>query len=165
MIEIKSATADDFCTIWPIFHDVVSTGDTYPYPINTSRNEAKVYWMGGQSRTYIALQHSITCGTYYLKPNQPGSGDHVANAGFMVAPDVAGSGIGTAMVEHSLSEAVRLGFRAMQFNLVVSTNIRAIALWERVGFHITGSLPEAFRHPTKGFVDAHVMYRSLKDRI
>lgn len=121
--------------------------------------------MGGQTRAYIALRKCITCGTYYLKPNQPGSGDHVANAGFMVAPEAERSGIGTAMVGHALSEAVRLGFRAMQFNLVVSTNMRAIALWERVGFQITGTLPEAFRHPTQGFVDAYVMYRSLKDRI
>jgi ribosomal protein S18 acetylase RimI-like enzyme len=100
-------------------------------------------------------------GTYILRPNQSGPGSHVANAAFMVAPDARGMGIGRKMGEHSLSEARRIGFRAMQFNFVVSTNASAIRLWQQLGFKIIGTLPGAFRHPEKGYVDVYVMYRSL----
>jgi ribosomal protein S18 acetylase RimI-like enzyme len=79
----------------------------------------------------------------------------------MVSGSVRGQGIGRAMAEHSLSEARRLGFRAMQFNFVISTNTAAIRLWQELGFEIVGTLPLAFRHPNKGYVDVYVMYRSL----
>ncbi len=102
-------------------------------------------------------------GTYLLRPNQPGMGNHVANASFMVDPDRAGRGIGRALVEHCLVEARALGYLAMQFNLVVATNLHAIALWESVGFRIVGTLPRAFRHRELGFVDAHIMYRALDE--
>jgi ribosomal protein S18 acetylase RimI-like enzyme len=100
-------------------------------------------------------------GTYVLRPNQPGGGSHVANAAFMVAPDARGQGIGRAMAEHCLTEARRLGFRAMQFNFVVSTNESAVHLWQDLGFKIVGTLADAFRHPEKDYIDVYVMYRSL----
>ena len=100
-------------------------------------------------------------GTYILRPNQSGPGSHVANAAFMVARDAEGAGVGRRMAEHCLSEARRMGFRAMQFNFVVSTNVRALHLWNQLGFKIVGTLPGAFRHPEKGYVDVYVMYRSL----
>lgn len=100
-------------------------------------------------------------GTYILRPNQSGGGSHVANAGFMVSASARGQGLGRAMAEHCLSEARRLGFRAMQFNYVISTNTAAIRLWQDFGFEIVGTLPDAFRHPEKGYVDVYVMYRSL----
>lgn len=102
-------------------------------------------------------------GSYILKPNQPALGAHIANASFIVAPKARGLGVGRAMGEHCLSEAGRLGFRAMQFNFVVSTNESAVHLWQELGFKIVGTLPGAFRHAVKGYVDVYVMFRSLVD--
>jgi ribosomal protein S18 acetylase RimI-like enzyme len=103
-------------------------------------------------------------GTYILRPNRPGLGSHVSNASFMVCPSARGLGVGRAMGEHCLEEARRLGYRAMQFNFVVSTNEAAVKLWQRLGFTIVGTLPGAFRHRTLGFVDAYVMFRTLLER-
>src|SRR5216110_846970 len=112
-------------------------------------------------RTYVAKSRGRILGTYILRPNQSGGGSHVANAAFMVAPDARGQGIGREIAEHCLSEARLLGFRAMQFNFVVSTNDSAVRLWQKLGFKIVGTLPSAFHHPEKGYVDVYVMYRSL----
>jgi ribosomal protein S18 acetylase RimI-like enzyme len=100
-------------------------------------------------------------GTYYLKPNHPGPGAHVCNCGFVVAQEAQGQGVATAMCVHAQAEAVRMGFRAMQFNLVACTNTRAIRLWRRLGFAVVGTLPGAFHHQRLGFVDALVMYKHL----
>jgi len=115
------------------------------------------------THTYVAEDDGHVVGTYILRANQPGSGSHVANAAFMVAPTARGQGIGRAMGENCLSEARRLGFRAMQFNFVVSTNEGAIRLWKQLGFKIVATLPGAFRHPQKGYVDVYVMFRSLEE--
>ncbi len=111
--------------------------------------------------TYVACLDYTVVGTYILKPNQPGLGSHVANAGYMVKPGVHGQGVGRAMCEHSLAEAREAGFRAMQFNMVVSTNEAALALWKKLGFTIVGTLPKVFRHKKLGLVDAYVMHRFL----
>jgi ribosomal protein S18 acetylase RimI-like enzyme len=140
---------------------VVSAGDTYAYPPDTTREEALALWFPAGGRTYVAERDGAVVGTYVMKANQPGQGSHTANCGYMVAGASAGSGVGEAMCRHSLEEAKRLGFLAMQFNFVVSTNVRAVALWQRCGFAIVGTLPEAFRHPTRGLVDAYVMHRGL----
>jgi GNAT superfamily N-acetyltransferase len=126
-----------------------------------SREDALAYWFRPGTHTYVTEHDRHVVGTYILKPNQSGAGSHVANAAFMVAPDARGQGVGRAMGEHCLSEARRLGFRAMQFNFVVSSNESAIHLWQELGFKIVGTLPGAFRHPQKGYVDVYVMYRSL----
>jgi GNAT superfamily N-acetyltransferase len=128
-----------------------------------SREEALAYWFRPGTHTYVAEEDRRVVGTCILKRNQAGAGSHVANAAFMVAPDARGQGIGRAMGEHCLSEARRLGFRAMQFNFVVSTNTSAIHVWEQLGFKIVGTLPGAFRHPEKGYVDVYVMFCSLVD--
>ncbi len=119
------------------------------------------YWFGQKRRCYVAVSDERIVGTYILNANQQGLGSHVANAGFMVAPSAQGRGIGRAMGEHCLREAERLGFRAMQFNFVVSTNETALRLWRDLGFRIVGRLPGAFRHVRRGFVDVYVMYRRL----
>ena len=116
-----------------------------------------------QGATYVACRGEQVVGTYLLKANQPGLGSHVANAGYMVDSREAGRGVGRALCEHSLEEARRAGFLAMQFNFVVSTNTRAVALWQAMGFRIAGTLPRAFRHQTLGLVDAYVMHRFLED--
>ena len=112
----------DSDAIWDIFHSVVVRGDTYTLDPDISREEALAYWLHPSNWCYVAEREGNVVGTYILKANQPGPGSHVANAAFMVSPQARGFGVGRTMGEHSLSEARRLGFRAMQFNLVVSTN-------------------------------------------
>jgi L-amino acid N-acyltransferase YncA len=163
MVLIRQAAASDREAIWDIFHAVVATGDTYALDPAISREQALAYWLQPSHRCYVAEHGRDIVGTYILKANQPSLGSHVANAAFMVSSHVRGLGIGRKLGEHSLIEARRLGFRAMQFNFVVSTNEPAIRLWQHLGFEIVGTLPAAFRHPNKGYVDAHVMFRSLTE--
>jgi L-amino acid N-acyltransferase YncA len=162
-IAIRPTQEADFEKIWPIFHQVVSQGTTYPYAMDTNRDQAHHLWMELPTATYVALIDEQIRGTYYIKPNQPGYGSHVCNAGFMVSQAAWGQGLGSAMVNHSLQEARHLGFKAMQFNAVVSTNTRAIALWTRSGFETIGILPKAFNHQQLGLVDLLVMYQWLGD--
>ena len=163
MLSIRRAEVSDGDSIWDIFRAVVAPGDTYVFDPNISREEALAYWMHPSVRCYVAERDTVIAGTYLLRPNQPGLGSHVANAAFMVSPGARGAGLGRALAEHCLSEAKRLGFRAMQFNFVVSTNAPAIRLWQQMGFKIVGTLPGAFRHSSKGLVDAYVMFRSLTE--
>jgi len=158
---IRRAQDADFDGIWEIFHAVVSKGDTYTYVPETTQEEAKALWMAPGIATYVALRDGEVVGTYILKANQPGLGSHVANAGYMVRPERGGRGIGRALCEHSLDEARRAGFLAMQFNAVVSTNENAVALWQKMGFAIVGTVPKAFRHRERGLVDLYVMHRFL----
>ena len=161
VLKIRPATDADRDAIWEIFHEVVASGDTYTFDPNISRDDALAYWFASGTRTYVAELDRRIVGTYVLRPNQGGGGAHVANAGFMVSSSARGKGIGRAMGEHCLGEARRLGFRAMQFNFVVSTNESAIHLWKELGFEIVGTLPKAFRHPANGYVDVYVMFRLL----
>jgi L-amino acid N-acyltransferase YncA len=160
-LAIREASGLDQDTVWEIFHAVVAGGDTYVFDPETPRDEALEYWFHPGTRTYVAESGGRVVGTYILRPNRPGLGSHVANAAFMVSPSARGLGTGRAMGEHCLDEARRLGYRAMQFNFVVSTNEAAVTLWQRLGFTIVGTLPGAFRHRTRGFVDAYVMFRTL----
>jgi len=165
VMKIRQATDADRDAIWNIFHQVVAAGDTYALDPNISREDALAYWFAAGTHTYVAEQPAIgVAGTYILRPNQSGGGSHVANAGFMVSASARGQGLGRAMAEHCLSEARRLGFRAMQFNYVISTNTAAIRLWQDLGFEIVGTLASAFRHPDKGYVDVYVMYCSLREK-
>jgi L-amino acid N-acyltransferase YncA len=160
-MKIRTAAEADRAAIWKIFHEVVAAGDTYAIDPGMSREEGLAYWFSADTRIYVADSTVGVVGTYILRPNQSGGGSHVANAAFMVAPEARGQGIGRAMGEHCLSEARRLGFRAMQFNFVVSTNKSAVRLWQQLGFEIVGTLPGAFCHPENGYVDVYVMYCSL----
>ena len=167
-MKIRPATDADRDAIWNTFHEVVAAGDTYALDPNISRENALAYWFAPDTHTYVAEGDAVDArqilGTYILRPNQSGGGSHVANAGFMVSARARGQGIGRAMAEHCLSEARRLGFRAMQFNYVISTNTAAIRLWQGLGFEIVGTLASAFRHPDEGYVDVYVMYRSLLEK-
>lgn len=158
---IRPASASDHDAIWRIFHAVVAPGDTYALPPDMAPADALAAWLAPGIETFVAETDAGIAGTYTLKPNQAGPGDHVANCAYMVAPSAQGRGIGRAMAEHSLEVAQARGYRAMQYNLVVSTNAAAIALWQKLGFDIVGTLPGAFRHPRHGEVDAYVMYRRL----
>ncbi|PYJ19831.1 MAG: GNAT family N-acetyltransferase [Verrucomicrobia bacterium] len=163
MLVIRAATQGDRDAIWNIFREIVATADTYAFDPNISRDEALAYWFRSDTHTYVAENNGRVIGTYILRANQCGPGSHVANAAFMVARNAQGQGIGRAMAEHCLNEARHFGFRAMQFNFVVSTNAAAIRLWQQLGFEIVGTLPGAFRHPQKGYVDVHVMFRSVPE--
>lgn len=158
---IRAAQRLDFDDVWEIFHAVVGAGDTYAFPPDSTPDDARRAWMSDDVETFVAMLEDRAVGTYILKANQPGLGDHVANAGFMVAPDRRGDGIGRAMAVHALETARSRGYVAMQFNLVVSTNAGAIALWRSLGFSIVGTLPKVFRHRRDGLVDAYVMHRFL----
>ncbi len=161
-MEIRLATDADCDAIWKIFNETVTTADTYALDPSMLREDAMAYWFASGTHTYVTEHPDLgVVGTYILRPNQRGGGAHVANAGFMVPASARGQGIGRAMAEHSMREARRLGFHAMQFNFVVSTNTHAIRLWQELGFKIVGTLAGAFRHPKQGYVDAYVMYRSL----
>ncbi|MDO8953696.1 MAG: GNAT family N-acetyltransferase [Gammaproteobacteria bacterium] len=164
-LNIRKITEQDFDSVWEIFHSVVAAGITYPYEPTTSKEQAYVMWMPSLNEkrsTYVALLKDEIVGTYYIKPNLPGLGSHVANAGYMVHPDKCGLGIGRAIGEHSLVEAKKLGYKAMQFNAVVSTNIASITLWEKLGFKRIGVVPAAFNHQEKGLVDTYIMHRFLE---
>jgi len=161
VFNIRPAIDADHDPVWQIFHEVVAAGDTYTSDPQMSREDALGYWFRSDTHTYVAENGGRIVGTYILRANHAGAGAHVANAAFMVSSSARGQGVGRSMAEHCLGEARRLGFRAMQFNFVVSTNESAIHLWQQLGFEIVGTLPGAFRHPARGYVDVYVMFRSL----
>jgi L-amino acid N-acyltransferase YncA len=158
---IREASRDDFAHIWPIFHEIVAHGETYAYPRDTTREQAMAIWLDAPRKTYVFEETGNILGTYFIKTNQPGPGDHVCNCGYMVASAARGRGLAAAMCEHSQGVARALGYKAMQFNFVASTNEGAIGLWSKLGFVTVGRLPKAFRHPVNGYVDALVMYKWL----
>ena len=160
-MEIRIFEEEDFEQVWQIFHPIVSAGTTYTFDQNTNRAEARRVWLNAPLETWVALENGVILGTYFIKPNQGGGGAHVCNCGYMVAQNARGKGIARKMCEHSQMRAQQLGFKAMQFNFVVSTNLGAIALWKKLGFAEVGRLPKAFDHPQDGYVDAFVMYKDL----
>lgn len=158
---VRPARADDAGAIWAILEPTIRTGETYPLPRDMSERDALAYWFGGGHEVFVAEDAGRVAGTYYLRANTTGGGAHVCNCGYMTAADSFGKGVARAMCAHSLDEARRRGFRAMQYNLVISTNTRAVALWQAMGFAIVGRLPGAFQHPTHGYVDALVLFQTL----
>lgn len=157
---IREISPAEFPIVWPLFRSVVAAGDTYSYPPDMSFEDARALWTTPPARTFVAERDGVL-GCYLLKPNQPGLGDHVANAGYMVAAQARGQGVASAMCEHSLEQARRDGFTAMQFNFVVASNATALRLWQRHGFDIVGRVPAAFRHATLGPTDIYIMHRLL----
>jgi L-amino acid N-acyltransferase YncA len=160
-MHIREATIADFNQIWPIFHSIVAAGETYTYPRETTREQAISLWLEAPRKTFVAEENGEILGTYYIKTNQPGGGDHVCNCGYMVSSAARGRGLASSMCEHSQQIARSLGYLAMQFNFVASTNEGALRLWTKLGFETVGRLPKAFNHPTQGYVDAMVMYKWL----
>jgi ribosomal protein S18 acetylase RimI-like enzyme len=160
-MNIRPAVRADDDAIWAIMEPTLRAGETYALPRDWMRGQALTYWHAEGHDVFVAEADGRIFGTYYLQANQKGGGSHVANCGYMTAPDATGRGIAAAMCAHSLEHAKARGFRAMQFNIVVSTNTRAVALWQRMGFAIVGTVPGAFHHPAHGYVDTYVMFRTL----
>jgi GNAT superfamily N-acetyltransferase len=160
-MHIRPAIAADWEGIWPIFQEVVAPGDTYALPPDISSDTARALWMDPPAVTFVAVDEGAIVGTYLLKPNQPGLGAHVANGAFMVSARSAGRGVGRARGEPAIKQARAPGYQAMQFNFVVSTNARAVRLWQSLGFFILGTIPKAFRHRALGLTDVYVMHRAL----
>src|SRR4051794_3878276 len=160
-MQVRNANADDDVDIWHVLEPIIRAGETYTLPRDMSKVEALMYWTAPEHEVFVAEKDNEIFGTYYLRANQLGGGAHVANCGYMTAPHAFGQGVARTMCAHSLKHAKHRGFRAMQFSCVVSTNERAVRLWQSFDFEIVGQLSEAFHHPRLGFVNAFVMYRKM----
>jgi ribosomal protein S18 acetylase RimI-like enzyme len=161
-MQIRPAAEADHPAILAIITPVLRAGETYAVAGDLTDAQTLAYWFAPTHEVFVADDHGAILGTYYLMANQAGGGAHVANCGYMTAPAAQGKGIARAMCQHSMQRAADRGFRAMQFNHVVSTNTRAVALWQSLGFQIVGTLPAAFNHPAHGYVDSFVMFRPLQ---
>lgn len=162
MIKIRPFQKQDWADIWHIIKPVFRAGESFPYAPEISEQEAYTEWVEKPSDTFVATdEDNRVMGSYYIKPNQSTLGAHVCNCGYIVAENARGQGIASQMCQHSQREALKQGFRAMQYNLVVSTNKAAVHLWKKQGFDLIGTLPGAFRHQRLGFVDAYIMYKQL----
>lgn len=160
-MNIRKAIDQDRHEVWEIFTAVIQTGDTYVFEPDTAKEDLDKHWFSPYMDTYVLEENGEILGTYIIKPNQIDLGSHIANASYMVHPKAQGKGIGKLLCEHSLMEARKFGFLAMQFNLVVSTNKVAVKLWQKFGFNIIGTIPDGFNHLTLGYVDAYIMYLKL----
>jgi len=158
---IREITSDEFALVWPAFRQVVAGGDVLAQAPDTTFEQAQRMWTAPPTRAFVAERDGAVLGSYMFRPNQPGLGDHVANAGYVTSPEARNQGIARALCEHSLRTAAEAGFTAMQFNFVVETNVSAVHLWASCGFDIVGRVPGAFRHAGLGPVDALIMYRRL----
>ena len=162
MQRIREYRASDWPGVWAILRDTIRAGETYTFSPQSTEEEIRKAWIETPARAYVACDtDDRILGTYFIKANQPGLGSHVCNCGYVVSAEAQGQGVAARMCEHSQAEAIAMGFRAMQFNFVVATNTRAIALWERLGFSVVGRLPGVFNHQKLGYVDALVMFKRL----
>jgi GNAT superfamily N-acetyltransferase len=161
MIQIRRSNSTDANAIWEILKAIIQEGDSFVYPTGSTKYEILEHWFSRNKHTYTALLDGKIVGTFFIQDNQPGLGSHIANAGYATSPNLYGQGIGKEMGIFSLNEARRLGYKAMQFNIVVKTNERAVKLWQSIGFKIIGEIPEAFQHRTLGLVNAYIMYQKL----
>jgi L-amino acid N-acyltransferase YncA len=160
-VHFRPAVASDNDAIWNIIKEVIKSGDTYVFYPDSSREKMLDYWLAGDKKVYVAEVADKIVGTFTLKNNQPDMGSHIANASYMMDPQHSGMGIGKIMGEYSVEEARRLGYLAMQFNIVIKSNQRAVNLWKGLGFKILGEIPDALNHPVLGMTNAYVMHRAL----
>lgn len=158
---IRDMTRDDFEQFWDCFKSIIAVQETYAYPPDMSFEQSYQLWCELPAKTFVCEENGVILGSYYIKANAMGPGAHVCNCGYMVSPAARGKGVATALCLHSQQIGKQLGFRAMQFNAVVSTNTTAVNLWQKLGFQILATLPEAYRHRTLGYVDTYLMYKKL----
>ncbi|WP_295667588.1 GNAT family N-acetyltransferase [uncultured Mucilaginibacter sp.] len=160
-MNIREATEKDIKAIWGIFKIVVQSGDTFAFAPDTNFAEMQKIWFAPGMNTFVAEENGKITGSYFIKPNQPGLGSHIANCGYIVDPVERGKGIASQMCAHSMEIAKMLGYKGMQYNLVVSTNVKAVKLWEKCGFKIIGTIPGGFNHHEFGYVDAFIMFHPI----
>jgi L-amino acid N-acyltransferase YncA len=161
-VQIRDATQDDWPAIWPFLSQIVAAGETYTYDRDLTEDAARASWLlEPPDRTVVAVDNGAVVGTAKMNQNHRGGGSHIAGASFMVDPAHSGRGVGRALGDEVITWARASGYRAIQFNAVVESNTRAVALWKSLGFEIIGTLPEGFLHPSKGYVGLHVMHRAL----
>ena len=158
---IRRAAASDHETIWALVEPVFRAGETYPVPRDISRKDGLAYWLAPEKTLFVAEDENKLVGLYYIKPNTGGGGSHICNCGYITSKAHRGKGIAKKLCAHSMNFAKENGYRGMQYNLVISTNIAAVNLWKKMGFKIVGTLPGVFNHPDKGDVDAFVMFQAL----
>ncbi len=158
---IRKAGPEDFDAIWPLLRGVFRAGETYAVDPAITKEEALSYWITTARATYVVEKDGQTLGTYYIRTNQPGGGAHICNCGYIVAPEARGQGLAAQMCEASQEQARTLGYSAMQFNFVLASNAGAVRLWHKLGFQTVGTIPDAFKHPQLGMVDAFVMHKAL----
>lgn len=158
---VRPASRRDDEGIWRIMEPIIRAGETYPLASDMSKADALNYWHGPEDEVFVVEAGDEILGTYHLRPNQAGGGSHIANVGYMTSSTATGKGVGRQMVEHSLQQAREKGFKAIQFNFVVSTNEHAVRLYKNFGFETIGTVPLAFLHPKRGYVDVLVMFKTL----
>ena len=160
---IREMTASDFVAFWPTFAEIVTAQETYAFDPNMTQQEAYTLWCESPIASYVLVENDVILGSYYIKPNAMGPSRHISNCGYMVSSLARGKGVARRMCEHSQQVARTLGFEAMQFNSVVSTNKVAVQLWEKLGFSIIGTIPKAYKHKQLGYVDSYIMFKWLAD--
>ena len=158
---IVEVTRDDFQAFWPVFEAIIQAQETYAFNPKMTFDEAYQLWCVVPLKSYVAKEGNTILGSYYLKPNAAGPSGHIANCGYMVNPETRGKGVARKLCEHSQKVAVDLGFTAMQFNSVVSSNEIAVNLWKKLGFEIIGTIPKAYNHSRLGLVDSFIMHKHL----
>jgi len=158
---IREMTNDDFELFWPTFSKVIKEQETYAFEPDMNIEQAYSLWCETPLKTYVFVEDGIVLGSYYIKPNAMGPSSHICNCGYMVSVEARGKGVARKLCEHSQEIARVLGFEAMQFNSVVSTNKVAVQLWQKLGFDIIGTIPKAYKHGTLGYVDSYIMHKLL----
>jgi len=160
-MSIRPYQSGDAAGVWQVIEPAIRTGETYALPRDMAREAALEWWTGGDHQAFVFEREGEVLGSYFIRANHLGGGGHVANAGYATRPDARGQGIARAMCDHSQQQAAAQGFRLMQFNFVISSNVGAVTLWQRCGFEIVGTVPEGFSHPRLGYVDTHIMAKRL----
>lgn len=162
-MEINEITKDDFKSFWPIFKNIVLEQETYAFDPDIDFETAYNLWCEIPEKTFVIKEDDIILGSYYIKKNAAGPSSHISNCGYMVSPKARGKGIAKTLCNHSQKTALELGYLAMQFNSVVSTNEIAVNLWKKLGYDIIGTIPKAYNHKRLGYVDSFIMYKQLKE--
>ncbi|WP_026953711.1 GNAT family N-acetyltransferase [Algoriphagus vanfongensis] len=162
-MKLRKATSSDYDSVWDIFSQVIQTADTYVFDPYTPKDDLQKHWFASYMQTFVVEENGEILGTYIIKPNQIDLGNHIANCSYMVSTKAQGKGVGKMLCEHSIQTAIQTGYLGIQFNIVVSTNTVAVALWKKFGFEIIGTTPGGFRHAKLGMVDTYIMFKDLKE--
>lgn len=158
----REMNKSDFELFWPTFLSVIQAEETYAFDPKMTRQQAFCLWCEAPLKTFVYVENGVVLASYYIKANGMGPSSHICNCGYMVSEGARGQGLARKLCEHSQQLAIELGFDAMQFNSVVSSNEIAVSLWKKLGFDIVGTIPKAYQHAKLGLVDSYVMYKWLR---